>query len=160
MELLLEEMIADFKKDCEKRNAEKLFRIHWDGDFFSDDYAFAWKHIILNHPDIQFWVYTRVKSAAIMLKDIDNLSLYYSADSENIKEATDLKLTYGIKMAYLAQNFAIGQSTLKEIIGKPGAKCPENKKAIPLISKEGSACVTCSLCVFNKSDIIFSSSKK
>jgi hypothetical protein len=63
-------------------------------------------------------------------------------------------------MAYLAQNFAIGQSTLKEIIGKPGAKCPENKKAIPLISKEGSACVTCSLCVFNKSDIIFSSSKK
>ncbi len=160
MEALLEEMIAEFKKDCDKRNAEKLFRIHWDGDFFSDDYAFAWKHVILNNPDIQFWVYTRVKSAAIMLKDIDNLSLYYSADSENIKEATDLKLTYGIKMAYLAQNFAIGQSTLKEIIGKPGAKCPENKKAIPLISKEGSACVTCSLCVFNKSDIIFSSSKK
>ena len=39
MIFLLDEMIVDFKKDCDKRNAEKLFRIHWDGDFFSDAYA-------------------------------------------------------------------------------------------------------------------------
>ena len=157
---LLDEMIQDFKKDCDKKSAPMLFRIHWDGDFFNDTYAHAWKTVINNHPNIQFWVYTRVKSAAVILKDIANLSLYYSADSDNIKVAVDLKNTHGIKMAYLAQNFAVGQSTLKELIGKPGAKCPENKKAIPLISKEGSACVTCSLCVFNKSDIVFSSTKK
>ena len=160
MESLLQEMIDDFKKDCEKRNAEKLFRIHWDGDFFSDEYAFAWKHVILNNPDVQFWVYTRVKSAAIILKDIDNLSLYFSADSENIKTAVDLKLNNGIRMAYLAQNFAVGQETLKELISKPGAKCPENAKRIPLISTNGSACVSCGLCVYNKADIVFSSSKK
>jgi hypothetical protein len=160
MSTLLNEMIADFIADCEKRNAEKLFRIHWDGDFFNDTYAMAWREVILNHPDIQFWVYTRVKSAALILKGISNLSLYFSADSENIKTAVDLKLTNGVRMAYLAKTFLIGQADIKEMIGKPSAKCPENNKQIPLISQKGSACVSCSLCVYSKSDIIFSSSKK
>jgi len=160
MQGLLTDMINDFIADCNKRDADKLFRIHWDGDFFSDTYAEAWKQVILNNTDIQFWVYTRVKSAALILKDIENLSLYFSADSENIKTAVDLKLTNGIRMAYLAKNFAQGQADVKEMIGKPSAKCPENNKQIPLISQKGSACVSCSLCVYSKSDIIFSSSKK
>jgi ferredoxin len=160
MENLLQDMIDDFKKDCDKREAPKLFRIHWDGDFFSKEYAFAWKHVILNNPDVQFWVYTRVKIAAEMLKNIDNLSLYFSADSENIKTAVELKQQHGVRMAYLAQNFAVGQETMKELISKPGAKCPENAKRIPLISTNGSACVTCGLCVHNKADIVFSASKK
>jgi hypothetical protein len=70
-------MIVDFKKDCEKKKAPLLFRIHWDGDFFNDTYTNAWKQIILNHTDIKFWVYTRVEAAALMLKNIPNLSLYY-----------------------------------------------------------------------------------
>ena len=160
MEALLTEMIEEFIADCEKRNAKMLFRIHWDGDFFSDDYAFAWKHVILNHPNVQFWVYTRVKSAAVMLKDIDNLSLYYSTDSENKDTGIDLKNTHGIRLAYLAKNFAIGQADMKALTNKPGAKCPENLKAIPLISTKGSACVSCSLCVYSKSDIVFSATKK
>jgi ferredoxin len=160
MEALLMEMIADFKKDCEKKNAPLLFRIHWDGDFFNDEYAFAWKHVILNHPDIQFWVYTRVKSAAVMLKDIPNLSLYYSTDSENKDTGIGLKKDHGIRLAYLAKNFALGQADMKELTNKPGAKCPENLKAIPLISQKGSACVSCGLCVYNKADIVFSASKK
>jgi ferredoxin len=160
MENLLQDMIDDFKKDCDKREAPKLFRIHWDGDFFSKEYAFAWKHVILNNPDVQFWVYTRVKIAAEMLKNIDNLSLYFSADSENIKTAVELKQQHGVRMAYLAQNFAVGQETMKELISKPGAKCPENAKRIPLISTNGSACVSCGLCVYNKADIVFSASKK
>jgi hypothetical protein len=157
---LLSEMVAEFKADCVKRNAKMLFRIHWDGDFFNDDYAQAWRLVIEEQPDIQFWVYTRVKSAALILKDIPNLSLYYSTDSENKLTGVELKKDHGIKLAYLAKNFAIGQSEMKELFNKPGAKCPENLKAIPLISQKGSACVTCSLCVFNKADIVFSSSKK
>ena len=160
MEALLIDMIADFKKDCEKRKAPLLFRIHWDGDFFNDTYTLAWKSIILNNTDIQFWVYTRVKAAALMLKDIDNLSLYYSTDSENKDIGVSLKADHGIRLAYLAKNFAVGQEDMKVMIGKVGAKCPENKKAIPLISTNGSACVSCSLCVYSKSDIVFSSSKK
>jgi len=160
IESLLQDMINDFRADCDKRNAPKLFRIHWDGDFFNDTYTFAWKHVILNNPDIQFWVYTRVESAAVMLKGIDNLSLYFSADSDNVKTGVNLKLTHGIRLAYLAKNFAIGQADIKEMTGRPAAKCPENNKQIPLISTNGSACVSCSLCVYSKSDIIFSSSKK
>ena len=157
---LLSAMIKEFIVDCEKKDAPKLFRIHWDGDFFNDEYARAWKHVILNNSDVQFWVYTRVKSAALILKGMDNLSLYYSADSENVKTAVDLKLNHGVRMAYLAQNFATGKADVKEMIGRPAAKCPENAKQIPLISTNGSACVSCSLCVYSKSDIIFSASKK
>jgi hypothetical protein len=157
---LLSEMIDEFIKDCDKRNAQKLFRIHWDGDFFNDTYTNAWKTVILNNPSIQFWVYTRVKSAALILKDTANLSLYYSTDSENVKIGVDLKINNGIRLAYLAKNFAVGQADMKEMIGKVGAKCPENNKQIPLISTKGSACVSCSLCVYSKSDIVFSSSKK
>jgi hypothetical protein len=157
---LLNEMITEFKADCVKRKAPMLFRIHWDGDFFNDTYAYAWKVVIDKHPDIQFWVYTRVKSAALILKDVSNLSLYFSADSENVKTAVDLKINSGVRMAYLAKNFAIGQADVKEMIGKPAAKCPENNKQIPLISSAGSACVSCSLCVYSKSDIIFSATKK
>ena len=157
---LLNEMIIDFKADCVKRNAPMLFRIHWDGDFFNDTYAHAWKTIIANHPDIQFWVYTRVRSAAVILNGIDNLSLYYSTDSENKAIGIDLKVNNGIRLAYLAKNFAIGQADMKELTGKVGAKCPENKKAIPLISQKGSACATCKLCIYEKSDIVFSATKK
>jgi hypothetical protein len=157
---LLNEMITEFKADCVKREAPMLFRIHWDGDFFNDTYAYAWKVVIDKHEDVQFWVYTRVKSAALILKDIANLSLYFSADSENVKTAVDLKINSGVRMAYLAKNFAIGQADVKEMIGKPAAKCPENNKQIPLISTNGSACVSCSLCVYSKSDIIFSATKK
>ena len=160
IEELLTDMINDFRADCVKKDAPLLFRIHWDGDFFNDTYTFAWKHVILNNPDIQFWVYTRVKSAAVMLKNIDNLSLYYSTDSENKSIGIGLKTDHGIRLAYLAKNFAIGQSDMKELTNRPGAKCPENNKQIPLISKQGSACVSCSLCVYSKSDIIFSASKK
>jgi hypothetical protein len=160
METLLSEMIEDFRNDCIKKDAPMLFRIHWDGDFFNDTYAMAWKTVITNNTDIQFWVYTRVKSAALILNGIDNLSLYFSADSENVKTAVDLKINSGVRMAYLAKNFAIGKADIKEMIGKPAAKCPENNKQIPLISSAGSACVSCSLCVYSKSDIIFSATKK
>ena len=156
---LLNEMIEDFKKDCDKRGADKLFRIHWDGDFFNDEYAFAWKIVIEYHKDVQFWVYTRVPSAARILKDIDNLSLYFSTDKDNKDNAIELK-DEGIRLAYLAENFTVGQADMKEMIGKPGAKCPENKKAIPLISQNGSACISCGLCVYSKADIVFSATKK
>lgn len=160
MQDLLTEMINDFKKDCIKKDAPMLFRIHWDGDFFNDTYTQAWKSVILNNTDIQFWVYTRVKSAALILKNIPNLSLYYSTDSENKETGISLKAVHGIKLAYLAKNFADGQADMKALTSKPGAKCPENAKRIPLISTNGSACVSCKLCVYSKSDIVFSASKK
>jgi ferredoxin len=156
---LISDMIAEFKADCNKRNAEKLFRIHWDGDFFSDEYAYAWKSVINNNTDVQFWVYTRVPTAALILNGIENLSLYFSTDDENVNHAKNMK-TVGIKLAYLGKTFAVTETVMKELTGKPGAKCPENAKKIPLISTNGSACVSCGLCVYNKADIRFSATKK
>jgi hypothetical protein len=160
MYTLLSEMISEFKADCVKREAPMLFRIHWDGDFFNDDYTKAWRMVIEEQPDIQFWVYTRVKSAALILKDIANLSLYYSTDDDNIEIARELKSEHKVRLAYLGKTFAITESKMKELTGKVGAKCPENNKQIKLISEKGSACVTCSLCVYGKADIRFSASKK
>jgi ferredoxin len=132
---LLGNMINDFRKDCEKKNAKLLFRIHWDGDFFNDTYAIP--------------------------SSIENLSLYYSTDDENKDIAHDLRKTgTKIRLAYLGKTFAVTENTMKELIGKPGAKCPENNKQIPLISANGSACVSCGLCVYGKADIRFSASKK
>ena len=159
MIVLLDQMIVEFKKDCDKRSAEKLFRIHWDGDFFNDTYTLAWKTVIEKHADVQFWVYTRVASAARILKDVENLGLYYSTDSDNKDIAQELS-GEGIKLAYLSTTFALGREDMLNLIGKSAVKCPENNKKIPLISKQGSACVTCGQCVYERNNILFSSSKK
>src|SRR5215212_9271499 len=54
---LLGEMIADFCSDCDRAEqkgvtAPRDFRIHWDGDFFSLDYAYAWADVIRSAPDV------------------------------------------------------------------------------------------------------------
>ena len=117
---LLSEMIDDFRTDCEKRDAVMLFRIHWDGDFFNDTYTQAWRKVIRNNFDIQFWVYTRVPSAATILQGIDNLSRYFSTDNDNKDEAVKLS-NQRIRLAYLADTFAIGQADMKAMIGRVGA---------------------------------------
>jgi hypothetical protein len=160
MEALLYQMIDEFDKDCVKRNAEKLFRIHWDGDFFNETYTNAWKNVILAFPAIQFWVYTRSDFAVPILKDVPNLALYFSADDANFELAEKLKKTEGVKLAYLAQNFAMGKERMLSITPKSAVPCPENNKKIKLISEKGSACVTCGQCVFARNDILFSASKK
>ena len=160
MVILLDEMIQDFRAECEKRNAEKLFRIHWDGDFFSEIYASAWRGVILSNPDVQFWAYTRSDFAVPLLIGIDNLSLYFSADEANKDLAISLKQTYGVKLAYLAKDFATGKSDFEQLQDKSAIPCPENNKKIKMISDKGSACVMCSQCVFNRNDILFSASKK
>jgi hypothetical protein len=160
MHNLIEEMISEFVAECEKRNAEKLFRIHWDGDFFSETYTKAWADVIRNHPTVQFWAYTRSDFAVPLLINIPNLSLYFSADAANRELAWELKREYSIKLAYLARDFATGKADFKIIQEKSAIPCPENNKKISLISTNGSACVACSQCVFNRNDILFSASKK
>jgi hypothetical protein len=157
---LLNDMILDFKKDCDKKDAPKLFRIHWDGDFFNKTYIEAWLSVIDTNKDVQFWVYTRVKSAAMILRTLPNLSLYYSTDSDNVEIGKELSDNHGIKLAYLADTFAMGKEQLLSLVNKTGVPCPENNKKIKLIDKGGSACVKCSQCVVGRNNILFSASKK
>ena len=154
-------MIKDFVFDCERYDAPKLFRIHWDGDFFSVDYVNAWKTVILENPDVRFWVYTRTPYAFEALDGIENLGLYFSTDSDNRKIAEGLRAKAKTgRLAVLANTFADGAEVMKDITGKVGAKCPENNKQIPLISDEASACVSCGLCLKGKVDVRFSVLKR
>ena len=157
---LLAEMIDGFIADCEKRGAEKLFRIHWDGDFYDEEYTQAWRMVISNYPSVQFWAYTRSDFAVPKLIDLPNLALYFSTDSANRALGIKLKKQYGVKLAYLANTFAEGKEDFKNIQEKSAVPCPENNRKLPLISQEGSACVRCSQCVFARNDILFSVTKK
>lgn len=160
---LLDELVCEFVRASNKRGLELIFRIHWDGDFFAKAYTSAWVDVIRKHSDVHFWTYTRQAAFAVQLfkAALPNLALYFSADKANMPVADMLRRTYGegIRLAMLAPTFAEGQAVMREITGKPGGKCPENMKAIPLISEAGSACAVCRLCVFGKADIVFSSSK-
>ena len=150
---MLSVMILDFKKECEKFDAPKQFRIHWDGDFFSQAYIDAWHDVILYNDDVQFWVYTRVPSAAIKLRELTNLSLYFSTDSDNVEAGLELNAQYGIKLAFLGKTFV----TAKELgNGIRSAICPEQRKQIAL----NGACVACGICTEGKTNIAFSISKK
>jgi hypothetical protein len=152
---LLDDMVSEFERECEKRSADKLFRIHWDGDFFSPTYVAAWAKVIAHHPDVQFWAYTRVATAAMFLhgKRLDNLALYFSADRDNIEVALRME-SLGMLIAYVDQTFADGKAQFAN-----ATRCPENNKAIPLISEKGSACARCGLCIKGRKSVLFSVSK-
>lgn len=161
MVILLREMISDFHAECERKNGDKSFRIHWDGDFFSADYARAWATVIREFPDIQFWAYTRTYSVVSELVDIDNLSLYLSVDRDNLELAKATRKEFpSVKWAFLSQTFEDGKKEMLEMGNKPGAACPELTGQIPLISTNGGACITCQLCVKGKADIRFAIGKK
>jgi hypothetical protein len=156
MALMLSAMIKEFRAECDKRGAVKAFRIHWDGDFFSPDYTRAWADVIAYNTDIQFWVYTRVLASALILnnKGFDNLGLYFSADVDNMPMARIAEAA-GINIAYVDTTFANGK------VAFPNATlCPENNRAIALISEKGSACIRCGLCVNGRKSVLFSTTKR
>jgi hypothetical protein len=164
MEYLIRDMLEAFSRECEKKDAPKLFRIHWDGDFFSESYARAWAYAIRYHSDIQFWAYTRSFTEELnvvpILAGIPNLTLYLSADPINIERANKVSGEHaGIFIATVADTFAEARDTLIDSERKSYA-CPENGKRLPLIDPKGSACVRCGICIEGRGDVLFSVKKK
>lgn len=164
--IALNSMISDFRADCVKHNAERAFRIHHDGDFLNRTYASAWATVIKINPDIQFWVYTRSftpgTNVVDIIADIPNLAVYLSVDSENKQYARTILDEYpSVRIALLADTMADGADEMERMgMARPGAKCPENIKRIPLISNNGGACFSCQLCVQGKVDVRFAASKR
>jgi hypothetical protein len=169
MENLLIDMVNEFGIECDARRAKGKpvtndFRIHWDGDFFSRDYATAWANVIRAFPEIQFWIYTRSFTDSVnvidILAGIDNLSLYLSADPVNIELANSIAAEYpGVFIATVADTFAEARETIIDSARK-SYNCPENGKRIALISTKGSACVSCGVCVKGRGDVLFSVKKR
>ena len=156
---LLSAMVKEFVSDCERRNAPLKFRIHWDGDFFSRDYATAWSEVVRYFPNVQFWVYTRSFDVVDIISGIDNLTVYLSADVENFESANDTASAYGVRMATVADTFADAKQLMAYQTDK-SYPCPENGKRIPLIDVKGSACVRCGICVEGRGDVLFSVKKR
>lgn len=158
MQKMLITMINEFVSECDQYGASKVFRWHADGDIFSSRYAWAIRYIALKFPDVQFWIYTRSFQYVKFLQGARNLSVYLSVDSENESEALETKGIHPwVRLAYLSETHEEGKEFMLANTGKPGAICPENAKRIPLITKDGGACVTCGLCIFGKADIRFAS---
>lgn len=164
MTFLISDMIVRFEKECDKREAPKNFRIHWDGDFFSLDYARAWANVIKDNPQIHFWVYTRSFTETLnvlpIITGIDNLTVYLSADPVNIALANKRASEYpDVFIATVADTFADARETIIDSSRKTYA-CPENRKSIPLISEKGSACARCGICMVGRGDVLFSKTKR
>ena len=159
-------LIREFVAACDKWNADKIFRIHHDGDFFSRDYADAWAAVVKAFPDVHFWVYTRSFTPGInvidLIADIPNLSVYLSVDADNMRYARTILDEYpSVKLAALMQTSGEAAGMIRGIRedNRPGAICPENVRRIPLITAEGGACKTCDICVHGKADVRFAIGK-
>lgn len=169
MESLLFEMLSEFDAErndaiAKGKKATADFRIHWDGDFFSRDYAMAWANVIKRFPHITFWVYTRSFYAPVnvidIIADIPNLNVYLSADKDNIQTANAIASEYPtVRIATVADTFAEAKQTITDNSRKT-YNCPENGKRIPLISEKGSACIACGICPKGRGDVLFSVKKK
>jgi hypothetical protein len=169
MQVLLMGMIAEFVQETDKQiakgvNATYDFRIHWDGDFFSRDYAEAWANVIRTFPTVSFWAYTRSFTGPVQVVDIlagiPNLTLYLSADTINVEDANNVAAEYpGVFIATVADTFADAKATIVDE-GRKTYPCPENGKRIEMITEKGSACIRCGICPKGRGDVLFSVKKR
>jgi hypothetical protein len=139
------------------------FRVHWSGDFFSRDYARAWRRGMLAAPDVVFWAYTRSFGGEVdvldVLAEVPNLRLYLSADADNVTAAAAARARYPqLRWAWLGETFADGLAALPE--GTRRYPCPENGRRIPMISPAGSACIRCGICPEGRGDVVFSITRR
>jgi hypothetical protein len=160
MEALLGEMIGRYYRRAILRRLTRkqlLFRWHWDGDFFSLEYAEAAARVMLEFPQIQFFAYTRsfvTVNVVPVLARVPNLSLYLSVDAWNVDAAhAVLKQGYKVKLALCAEDYA---SARKLARGRHTRICPENAGRIPLMDENGGACIQCGICVRGSADVLFS----
>lgn len=161
---LLRAMMLDYVGRADKLGVppnKRNFRIHWDGDFFSTDYAKAWRQVIQENPEVQFWAYTRSFQPSInvipVLDGLENLDLFMSVDHQNVDRAAEvLAENTDVKVAYLVDYFE-DVDALRARLGRQHSHrrfaCPENiiqsdgERKLDLISDKGGACSLCTYCI-------------
>lgn len=62
----------------------KVIRLHSSGDFFSLNYFRAWHQVAINHPEIEFFGYTKILPYVNVLKP-NNFNLIYSTGGKHDK---------------------------------------------------------------------------
>jgi ferredoxin len=163
---LLAEMIDRYRVEADRRELteyERMFRIHWDGDFFSIDYATAWAVVIHANPDVAFWAYTRsfVEPVNVVpvLAQLPNLALYLSVDDENAAAAAAVATEHDVLLAYCATDYRSASALAPQDRQTP-VPCPENDGRLELMNDGVGACVLCGICPTARRDIMFSTSHR
>lgn len=160
---LLSNAVARFRVQARRIDPSLLmFRIHWDGDFFSLDYAEAWATVIRANPGVRFWCYTRSFTVALnvvpVLDGLDNLALYLSIDRHNADRAREVLDQHpSVLGAWCETDYQSARALAGD---RAPVVCPENDGRLLLMQDGVGACVRCLLCVDGKRDVIFSTSHK
>lgn len=131
----------------EGRNAP-YFRIHTGGDFYSEEYAMCWAVVMREHPEVQFWAYTRSMFAVSTLSKVKNLTLYLSCDPVNKHEVLEVYRQYenypNVAIAWMGNE--IPENIFSD---KAFLVCPEVTGKLKNTKTEG-ACSRCRACVDRK----------
>lgn len=169
---VVDDYLSDLGKVRKRRDADNIFRIHHDGDFFSIDYAKAWAQVCRDNPSVQFWVYTRsfIPSLNVVpfITGIPNLTVYLSVDDDNKGHvpAALISANGPVRVATLAQTASEAQAMVPSTTGKSIVPCPEVMGKLPLVmGNKGDAgrvgaCSACGICVTGRKDVAFSISGK
>ena len=138
----------------------KVFRIHWSGDFYSLEYAQAWANVMRLFPHITFWAFTRSHREPVnvvpILSGVENLALHLSADEHNIEGIPE---DYdGLRRANSAEDVVSARKL--ERSGRKTIVCPENLDRLKLMQDGEGACIKCRACFDRHVDIDFITSGK
>lgn len=117
------------------------FRLHWAGDFFSDDYTEAWVSVIKKYANVRFWAYTRSFAYVHHFVDVLNITVFLSADPENynraISEYSKFESSPNIGLAWMGN---------EPPPDRRWVVCPETSGKVKSTNSIG-ACAKCKLCI-------------
>lgn len=106
---LVGRVLADVVRHSERAQRARgvmrpAFRWHSSGDVFADWYARAIVRAVDATPGVEHWAYTRTLSAVGILKRARGLSVYVSADFDNVERAARAAARHGVPVAMLAND--------------------------------------------------------
>jgi hypothetical protein len=95
--------------------ARPVFRWHQDGDIFSERYARAIRRAVLEHQDVDHWIYTRTLGAVRLLQGLPGLRLFVSVDRYNWRPAARVAARWGVPVAILEDTLEDGLRLLDQV---------------------------------------------
>lgn len=113
-----------------------VFRWHSGGDFFADWYARAVVRAVNDTPGVEHWAYTRSLGLVGILAKCRGLSLYVSADRENVDRAARVAGRHGVPLAMLASDPAEAVALWgRAVVSAPGALAERGRPMLCPVSK-------------------------
>lgn len=148
---------------------DRIFRIHWDGDFYSEAYTIAWRRVVEAFPDVQFWCYTRSFGWAWHLVGLPNLAVYLSVDVHNVGWAVEVLAEHPSLLVAVCADTQADARVIADKLDRRAVPCPENVGRIPRVMHASGrrsmtpevgtdgkgACASCRLCVDGVRDVAF-----